>query len=228
MDLVHFYENEILPILNHPLIFSNLNLKDKGDHYSANCPQCQKHEAFIYKNSDILVCNRKINCTYAVNVLAYLHDGLYPKGKEFVEIVKKLAEMHGVTFPEREYSPQEIEHFENRAKKGKLLEDFLQVTINFLHQLPWGTNAQEYLEGRGWSSLEMIKEYEFGYYPSKDQILAELKKLGHEALKFMIQAFIAKIGTAELPIRGKIDSVKSQVFWHAILRRTKRPRNIST
>ncbi len=40
-----------------------LNAEDKGHYYICNCPECQQHEAFMYKNNlNYIQCNRENHC----------------------------------------------------------------------------------------------------------------------------------------------------------------------
>lgn len=40
-----------------------LNAEDKGRYYICNCPECNEHEAFIYKNNtNFIQCNRENHC----------------------------------------------------------------------------------------------------------------------------------------------------------------------
>lgn len=40
-----------------------LNAEDKGHYYICNCPECNEHEAFIYKNNtNFIQCNRENHC----------------------------------------------------------------------------------------------------------------------------------------------------------------------
>ncbi|WP_200411853.1 MULTISPECIES: toprim domain-containing protein [Bacillaceae] len=42
---------------------SDLNAEDKGRYYICNCPECSRHEAFMYKNNKHFIqCNRENHC----------------------------------------------------------------------------------------------------------------------------------------------------------------------
>lgn len=42
---------------------SELNAEDKGHYYICNCPECNQHEAFMYKNNiNYIQCNRENHC----------------------------------------------------------------------------------------------------------------------------------------------------------------------
>ncbi|MDY0407216.1 toprim domain-containing protein [Virgibacillus sp. 179-BFC.A HS] len=44
-------------------VLDELNAEDKGRYYICNCPECNEHEAFIYKNNtNFIQCNRENHC----------------------------------------------------------------------------------------------------------------------------------------------------------------------
>lgn len=182
ISIVDLYDNEIRPKLsNHiPEIFASLNPVDKGSHYVCICPNpnCSKREAFIYKAADRLICNRRNNCQHSISILEHLNGGTYPKGKDYVDIIKRLCEMTGTTFPEREYSPEEIQRFEQQEKKQNLLEDFQDIVSMALLDGNLGANARKYLAERGFPA-EILKDYEFGFYPSARYIQDKLQQRSH-------------------------------------------------
>ena len=176
MPLVSLYDNEIRPKLsNHiPEIFYSFNPLDKFSHYLCTCPQCGKREAFIYKNSDRLQCNRRNNCGHSVSVLEHLNNGKFPTGKDYVDVIKRLCAMTGTPFPEREYSPEAIKKFEEQEQKQKLWSDFQHIILTALQDENLGYNAREYLATRSSPTKP-----EFGFYPGAQYIQKELEKLGH-------------------------------------------------
>jgi DNA primase catalytic core len=179
MDLVQKYENEILPSLSQHFleIFSSLSPIDKGGHYICVCPNCGAREAFIYKNSDLLVCNRKNKCGHSVSVISHLNGGSLPRGKSYVDIIKKLCEMTGVEFPEREYTNIDLETFAKRDQQQQLLNDFEFISIEELRSSA-GAKARDYLNKRGVSAEEMYA-VGFGFYTDKDNIKQALARKNH-------------------------------------------------
>ncbi|MBA3954654.1 toprim domain-containing protein [Candidatus Dependentiae bacterium] len=178
MNLLQFYQTAVLPYLDKKLVFNDLNLVDKGDHYTADCPQCKKHEAFLYKNSEILSCNRKNSCGYFVSLTAYINDGRVPRGREFVQVVKKLCQIAGVEFIKPNYT-EEVRVPLVQNSRQKLLQDFLALTKESLLS-DEAALAREYLEQRGWTQ-EQLSEYEFGYYRGAEYIKEQLEQKGYLA-----------------------------------------------
>ncbi len=62
---------EIEPSLKYGLI-DTLDPKDHGAYWELTCPQCGKHEAYLYKNSSAIICNRKNHCGYTESLLDHL------------------------------------------------------------------------------------------------------------------------------------------------------------
>lgn len=177
MDLVILYRETILPVLPFYELFGRYNITDKGSYYLLNCYKCGKHEAFLYKGSEYITCNRKNNCGHSMSVLALINDGEYPRGREFVDLIKKLCELTGISFPQKDYTPQEIERFAERDRKQKLFLDFNAETVKALHS-PEGKDAIEYLTNRGLSS-EQIETLSLGFYPSSTFIKEKLQLRGY-------------------------------------------------
>jgi len=48
--------------------FAKLMPEDKGDYYLVTCPECGKHEAYMYKNNNNIICNRQDKCCYRGNL----------------------------------------------------------------------------------------------------------------------------------------------------------------
>ena len=180
MSWIALYDNKILPNLSShiPEIFADCKPIEKGSHYVCTCPECDKAEAYIYKNSDRLECNRKNECGYHINVISYLNGGAYPKGKDYVDIIKRLCEMTGTPFPERKYSREEIQKIEEHEQKQKLLNDFQHIVSKALLDVNYGARAQTYLENRGFPKDSLLN-FEFGFYPSRRYVKEKLTKLNH-------------------------------------------------
>lgn len=176
MNLFQFYQTSLLPYLDKRLVFHDLNLVDKGDHYTADCPQCKKHEAFLYKNSEILACNRKNSCGFFVSLTAYMNEGKVPRGREFAQVVKKMCELAGIEFIKTPYN-EDARVTLVQDDRQKLLKDFLSLIQECLFA-PVAAQTREYLEQRGWPE-ELLSVYEFGYYISADYIKEELEQRGY-------------------------------------------------
>lgn len=75
------------------LVFQNienaldeLNAEDKGQYYICNCPECNEHEAFMYKNNQRFIqCNRENHCGSRM-ILEFHEKGKLP---EYEQKLKK-------------------------------------------------------------------------------------------------------------------------------------------
>ncbi|OZU88647.1 hypothetical protein CIL03_10170 [Virgibacillus indicus] len=61
MDKQSLYKRLVYQNIENAL--DELNAEDKGRYYICNCPECNEHEAFIYKNNkNFIQCNRENHC----------------------------------------------------------------------------------------------------------------------------------------------------------------------
>jgi len=61
MSNLNPYEKLVFQNIENAL--SDLNAEDKGRYFICNCPECNKHEAFMYKNNKHFIqCNRENHC----------------------------------------------------------------------------------------------------------------------------------------------------------------------
>jgi DNA primase len=79
-----------------------------------------------------------------------MNGGETPYGRDFVEVVKKLAALAGVKFPERERTEEDLRKEGERNRKDSLLEIFLALSKAALME-DGGAEARKYLKGRGLS-----------------------------------------------------------------------------
>jgi DNA primase catalytic core len=177
VDLLQLYDNEIQPKLNLELIYSDLNLIDKGKYYVADCPDCgESKRAAVWKNSGMLICNRG-GCRHKTDIMSYKNGGTYPSGREWIELVKEFGNQVGVTIPDREWSPEDSARHAERMRKKSILEDFRSIAIQAMNANGY-PSGRDYLQTRGWA-LAQLSQYDFGYYPSSDYIKIELEKRGY-------------------------------------------------
>jgi DNA primase len=109
--------------------------------------------------------------------LSYVNGGTPPHGKDFVEAVKKLAALSGVSFPERDMTPEEIERAEKRERREALLRAFLaHVHENLMAD--GGKDARDYLEGRGLTGPAVE---DLGLFTTRDAVRSALTSKGFTA-----------------------------------------------
>jgi hypothetical protein len=100
-----------------------------------------------------------------------------PRGRDFVDIVRKLAGMAGVAFPERELSAEEQEEARMRDRRRGIL----QATAELCQEVLWsdaGEAARAYLQPRGFD-LDGIKSLGLGLYPAISTVRKRLLAAGY-------------------------------------------------
>jgi putative DNA primase/helicase len=104
---VEYYKREILPKLDwHRVLFKH-SPEDKGYYLTINCPSCKRHEAYIYKSSGTVECNRRNKCQYKGNLLGLMigKEGC-PKGEDFFHAMNELAKRADIQIPYHRLGPE--------------------------------------------------------------------------------------------------------------------------
>jgi putative DNA primase/helicase len=122
-------------------------------------------------------------CEFAGDPIAYIHSikvnrWEHPKGIDWVEALREAASRVGVTLPEREHTPREIEVAAKwEARRGILAAVYAQCRDWLWSEA--GTGALNHLIAERGMSREAIAELGLGYYLSKDEVAAALKDQNH-------------------------------------------------
>ncbi|WP_078060052.1 toprim domain-containing protein [Gracilibacillus timonensis] len=70
-----------------------LNAEDKGRYYICNCPECNEHEAFIYKNNtNFIQCNRENHCGERMLLQFQEKKSLHPEIGKMQETYPSLSD----------------------------------------------------------------------------------------------------------------------------------------
>lgn len=132
---------------------------------------------------DRVVCNRPggflVHGGDAVAWTAYvLNRNDPPKGGDFVQAVRTLAERAGVdpSALDRDLSPEAAAALERKARRGNLLQDFAQACRGFLDD-DQAAKACDYLRGRGFP-IETWDGPPFGFYPDQVAVAQALERKG--------------------------------------------------
>lgn len=186
-DLGDLLQNEVYPALFSCLdsAFPEFQWKRTGNHWTATSwppgfPFPVEHEnperLMVYQDRPYWI---KIHGHEGVRFLDYVNGGQSPTGPDFPKAVKDLCERCGVRFPEREYSPEELE----REAKKERRRSALDAVIGYCQEALWskrGTAALAYLKERGLTE-EGIKTLEIGFYTSVSDVSSYLQKNGVDA-----------------------------------------------
>jgi DNA primase catalytic core len=182
VDLVAFWENEVFPRLTAEIIYTNEVHKwhKSGDKWRGDCPwhDSKSHTSFSVTPASLLWwCP---GCGVGGGPVQYVwrlkgRTGS-PRGRDFVEIVRELAALAGVPFPERELSPEEQRRAERREERRGILEAVTRHCENVLWS-ETGQAARDYLHQRGLDD-EAIRDLGLGLYPSVAEVRKDLDEWG--------------------------------------------------
>lgn len=154
-NLGEFLDREVYPALWDRLdgAFPEFGFVRKGEHWEATAEattrslpdQPRPGRIQAYKNTP---WGFKIHGGEFVCWPTHINQGVMPRGREFIDNVRKLADLAGVSFPELELSPTEAQRVEGRQRKQELLETYVSTCQAALHTEE-GTGARGYLVQRG-------------------------------------------------------------------------------
>ena len=181
--LADFLEYELLPALwlRLDLAFPEFGFRQKGRYWQATDetatralpggPRPDRVQA--YENTPF---GFQIHGGEFVTWLSYVAEETAPRGQQFIEAVRELAERAAVPFPERQLSPEELRQAEERDRKATLLETALSWARAAL-QSDAGAPARAYLQQRGFAP-DHVHALEFGLYTTAHELLTYLTDHG--------------------------------------------------
>jgi len=194
VDLVRFMDEEVYPVLYSRLdsAFPEFGWRKGTNRWTATSwpsgfPFQVENERpdrlMVYEDNPARIV---VHGHYGeeVHLLAYVSGGSFPRGKDFVDRSRELAEKAGVDFPEKRLTSEEAD----RARKKEARRSALADLMSWARSVLWssaGDEARAYLrEGRGLTDDEM-KDLGLGLYSSVSEARAYLEKRGHgpEALE---------------------------------------------
>ena len=173
---VEFYERDVRPRLRVEDVYGDVRFSSKrGRRWRGPCPL---HNGTNPQNfsvdTETLGWTCFSTCQRSGSALAFLNGGDWPRGADFVALVRKLAERVGVdTSPlDRPQRSRGRGPSRGGGTPGGIFERFLGQARNAL-QTTAGTEARAYLEGRGFSGEELV-DVGFGLYSSPEDVEAGL------------------------------------------------------
>ncbi|MEM8723468.1 MAG: DUF3987 domain-containing protein [Cyanobacteria bacterium P01_G01_bin.39] len=158
--------------------------KISGDKYLGGCPfhDSKSGTSFsITASNKLFYCH---GCSFGGSPVEYLHSlkvGRWekPRGKDFVDTVRELASLAGVSFPEQKLSSEQIE----RARKWERRRSLLQAASEICQQILWsdrGIEARQYLTDARGISEAGIKDLGLGFFFGYNDIVRDLQDRGFE------------------------------------------------
>lgn len=186
-DLQDFLDREVYPALFSRMdsAFPEFGWKRSGRNWVAsrwpsNFPEKVEHEnpdrLVVYENAPHWV---KLHGHAGVRFLDLVNNGRRPNRAEFVQAVRTLAGLAGVSFPEREVSPEEAARVEARERRRSVLEAVAAYCHETLLHADAGKAARAYLEGRGFTEDDLV-DLGLGFYDSAANVRAYLEKNGDD------------------------------------------------
>lgn len=157
------------------IIGSYVNLKKKGNSYSACCPfHHEKTPSFhVSREKQMYHC---FGCGVGGNVYTFLMEH---ESYSFPEAVEALAERAGVKLPEQSMTPEAKKQADARTK----LKDMNKLAAAYFHYLlksEHGANALKYLKNRGLTD-ETINKFGLGFSDVySDDLYKYLRKKGYK------------------------------------------------
>ena len=181
MDLGEFLEQEVYPALFERLdaAFPDFGWQRKGNRWEATAehtrtlagsPRPDRVQA--YDNTPF---GFQIQGGDFVRWLNYVNGGTKPTGSDFIEMARRLSDLAGVPFPERQRTPAELAVAEHRYARQSVMDDALHLCQETLSS-EQGTKARDYLKSRGLSAE--VEDLGLGLYPADVSTLLQSK--GHK------------------------------------------------
>jgi DNA primase len=142
------------------IISNYVSLKKSGRNFKGICPfHHEKTPSFLVSpDKQIFHC---FGCGVGGNIFSFI---MQADGLSFPEAAHKLAQMVGVTIPEKEMSDKERQAQAKRERWYKINETAAQFYHKILLKTKWGNNALNYLKNRGIEDA-VIKKFQLGVAP---------------------------------------------------------------
>ena len=167
---VDFLEREVLPALFERLdaAFPEFGWERKGRGWTATNRAHTKESLGVRPGR--VVCNAPfgflVHGGEPTSWTAYVSGGAAPRGRDFVEAVRKLADLAGVDASplDRPLSPEEEARVHEREARAARLEKHAARMAEFFMEPSLGFGARSFLETRGfkWDDFQALVDLGFG------------------------------------------------------------------
>jgi hypothetical protein len=185
VDLDEFLNKEVYPALYQhlDLAFPEFGWKQRGRHWVATEETATRQlpgsprpdRVYCYENRPWGIV---IQGGEFVRWLRHVNGGSNPSGPDFVDAVRRLADLAKIQFPDREVSLEEIERLRSRNARRSVLD----VAIAYFQEILFsdrGKAVLTYLAGRGLTE-EMVRNLGLGLYPKQTEVTQILQRAGLE------------------------------------------------
>lgn len=179
------------------LIGSYFPLKRAGSNFKCNCPfHNEKTPSFnINPAEQYYHC---FGCQESGNAISFLMNY---ENLPFVDAVKKLAQISGVTIIEEAYDPES----DKKRRRISRIKELNNKTARYYHQLllksPDAGHARDYLKSRGFSK-EVTEKWLIGWAPKNSRKYLQLVKEKEFTGREIVQAGLGGLRDKENPRAG--------------------------
>jgi DNA primase catalytic core len=195
-DLKQFLEEEVLPRLTAEDVFTDAahNWQKTPTKWRGGCPWHKSKSGTSFYIDPQTLLWRCAGCNDGGGPVKYLwrlQGGTgSPQGEDFIVILRQLAELAGVPFPERELTEEEKEGVRRREARRNILED----VTSYCERTLWseaGTAARDYLRERGFSD-EATRDLRLGFYDDAALLKRFLAQQDHQEADVAMAAVLRR------------------------------------
>lgn len=198
-DLIDILDNEIYPNLDRAELLHELNTVDKGGNFALDCPQCNDHSAFTFKNGPFFItCNHRNHCGFNQSIWEYLKA---TKGWSTSEILKELARRANYNLA--------TSYSEDKFNQAECKDKILRIAVNIFRRKltePEGKEVLTYLLEKRQLNHDAIEIFEIGYYPPQKE-LKDYLSINHKDI------ILDEFGKAGLFTEGFGETYKLIIPW---------------
>lgn len=179
-----FLDHEVLPRLTVEDVFTapEHRWKSRGKKWQGGCPFHESKSGSSFSVDETSLRWHCAGCQTGGGPLHYLHrlngKSGSPKGQDFVDLVRELADLVGLSLPKKEYNEEERETVRLLESKRSILEVIISKAEEDLWRTPEGEAARAYLTGPRGFTDEDIRSLRLGYYSSTNAHREALRKAG--------------------------------------------------
>jgi DNA primase catalytic core len=183
VSLTEFWEQEVCPRLTAEQVFTDPahQFQKEPNKWRGGCPWHKSESGTSFYLDPETKLWRCPGCDIGGGAIQYLWqlrgNAGSPRGRDFVELMREVAVMVGVPFPERELSREEREQAHRRESRRAILEAVTAHCEQTLHS-PAGDEARAYLRKRGFTDEPMV-DLRLGLYLSAANVEQVLREKGH-------------------------------------------------
>ncbi len=184
--LMQVFESEVLPRLTVEQVFTapEHNWKERGPRkLKGGCPwhDSKSGTAFVVNATSLQWwCP---GCGIGGGPIQYVHRlsggiGTSPRGEDFIRILRELFSLAGVSIPERDIQPADLER-ERRVEARRAVLGSVIAGCQEMLESAAGKKARTYLKRRGFEA-EHIQSLGFGLYADSEEMARRLRDQGHD------------------------------------------------